>query len=289
MGLFGSLFSKTTTYDPMSAYTPQQRDSINALMSLASTGSGGGITLGQQYAGDLGYYDQTPGELQALYDLQGLTDGQDITKARDVYTKMADTRFNPDDPSSGYAAFSKALAKSGKESDDILNREAAITGSRYGTAISRRKADLSADLANQRGMFLADLYNQSQNRALQGAGGLQRVSGQQQNLLQQIAMHSAVERELKNQQAQDKYMEFQRARGEKLNRINLMQSQWQNPMGIITKKGPSTFAKMLGEFSPLMGSYNTHKYGYTTNQTSVSDAVEMLTEILGEEVADAIT
>lgn len=276
MGLFST---KTSTYDPMSAYRPEQQEAIKALMGLAATGSGGGITLGTQYAGDLGYYDQTPGELASLYGLQNLAGGDEINTAKDVYSRMANNKFNPDDPSSGYASFSRALAKAGKESEDVLNREAAMTGSRFGTAISGRKADLAADMANQRGMFLSDLYNQSENRALQGASGMQSLVGTQQNLLLQIAMQSAIERELKNQQAQDQYNEFQRARSEELGRIGLMQEQWQNPMGVITKKGPSTFAKMVGEVIPFMGSYNTQKYGYTTNQTSISDAIEAMTKM----------
>ena len=59
-----------------------------------------------------------------------------------------------------------------------------------------------------------------------------------------------------------------------------MQNQWYSPMGSITTKGPSTFMSMLGEVSPLVGSYNTHKYGYTTNQSSISDATEALLKLL---------
>lgn len=276
MGLFST---KTSTYDPMSAYTSEQQTAIKALMNLAATGTGGGITLGQGYSGDLGYYTQNAGELESLANLQSLYDGSELNTAKDVYSRMANNKFNPDDPSSGYASFSKALAKAGKESDDILNRESAITGSRYGTAILGSKADLSADLANQRGMFLSDLYNQSENRALQGAQGMQSLVGTQQNLLSQIADYSAMERELKNQQAQDQYSEWQRSRSEELSRVGLMQEQWQNPMGTITQKSPSTAMKMIGEAVPVVGSYNTQKYGYTTNQTSISDAIKALTQI----------
>lgn len=239
-----SIFSKTSTYDPMSAYTPEQQTAIKALMSLASTGSGAGITLGQGYGGDLGYYTQTAGELQSLANLENLYGGSELSTAKDVYTKMANTEFNPDDPSSGYAAFSRQLAKAGKESEDAINREAAITGSRYGTSIAKSKADLASDLADQRGSYLADLYNTSQNRALQGASGLQSLVGTQQSLLSQIANQSAVARELKNQEAQDQYSEWQRARSEKLQQIGLMQEQWQNPMGVIESKSPTAFGKL---------------------------------------------
>ena len=280
MGLFDSLFkSKKTTYDPMSAYTPQQIQAVEALRNLATTGSGGGITLGQPFSGDLGYYQPTEGEEQSLEGLQGLINGQDISGARNVFSRMANNQFNPDDPSSGYAAFSKALAKSGGESQDVINREAARTGGAFGSGRGRDTAGLQSDLANQRGMFLADLFNQGENRALQGASGLQGLVGTQQNLFQQLASQASIERLLKDQEAKDKYSEFQRTRGEELSRLGLMQEQWMNPMGAITKKGPSTFMSMFGEVSPIVGSYNTHQYGYTANQSSISDVVKMLTEM----------
>lgn len=250
MGIFSA---KKTTYDPMSAFTPQQRQSIEALMSLASTGSGGGITLGQQYGGDLGYYNQTQGELDALKGLQGLVSGGDISGARDVYTRMANNKFNPDDPSSGYAAFSRALAKAGGESQDAINREAARTGGVFGSGRGRDTASLQADLANQRGAFLANLFNQGENRALQGASGLQSLVGQQQDLFQNLASQAAIERILKDQQAKDQYSEFQRTRGEELSRLGLMQEQWMNPMGSITMKSPSTFSKIAAPLGSVLG------------------------------------
>lgn len=251
MGLFNA---KKTTYDPMSAYTPQQRDSIQSLMSLASTGTGGGITLGQLYGGNLGYYQQTGGEQQSLSGLLGLVNGQDITGARNVYSQMANNKFNPDDPSSGYAAFSRALAKSGSQAQDAINQQAAITGGVFGSGRGRDTASLQADLANQRGSFLADLYNQGQNRALQGAQGLQGISSQQANLYGQIQQQAQIERLLKDQQAKDQYNEFQRTRNEQLSRIGLMQDQQNNPLGSITTKSPSIFSQIA---SPLFGAIGT--------------------------------
>lgn len=241
MGFFSA---KSTTTDPMSLYTPEQRQAIQALMSLASTGSGGGINLGKAYGGDLGFYQQTPGELQALSGLQGLVNGQDITGARDVYSRMAGNTFNQDDPSSGYAAFSRALAKAGGESQDALNRQAAISGGVFGSGRGRDTASLQADLANQRGSFLANLFNQGENRALQGAQGLQSLVGTQQNLFQQLASQAEIERLLKDKQAKDRYTDFNRQQQENMTRIGLMQDQWQNPMAPITTKSPSGFSQL---------------------------------------------
>lgn len=235
LGLFTKAGKKKSyEFDPYSVYSDPQLSSVRALESLASQGSGGGIDLGKAYAGDLGYYRQNEGELGALRGLQGLLTSGDITGARDVYSRMANNKFNPDDPSSGYASFSRALAKAGTESSDVLNREAAMTGSRFGTGIQRQKASLAEDMQNQRGMYLADLFNQGENRAMAGASGLQSLIGTQQDLFNNVAAQSALERQLKNQELEDKYAEFIRQQNEQYMRIGLMQDQKSVPMGKIT-------------------------------------------------------
>lgn len=225
--------AKEYEFDPYSVYSPQQLTSVNALQSLASEGSGAGINLGKAYSGDLGYYTQNQGELDALKGVQGLANGSDIAGARDVYSRMANNKFNPDDPTSGYSAYSRQLAKAQKESGDVLSREAAITGSRFGTGIQKQQARLANDFADQRASYLADLYNQGENRALQGASGLQSLVGTQQGVYDQLASMASLERQLKNQAAEDKYAEFARQQSENYMRIGLMSDQWNNPMGKI--------------------------------------------------------
>ncbi len=74
-----------------------------------------------------------------------------------------------------------------------------------------------------------------------------------------------------------------------------MQEQYQYPMDIgqlaagiqqpplyaQESKQPGTGWGMLGEISPIVGSYNTHEYGYDTNQTSISQMMQMLTKMGG--------
>jgi hypothetical protein len=280
------LFSKTSTYDPMSAYTLEQRKAVEALMSLASTGTGGGITLGQQYGGDLGYYQQGEQGLAGGTALENLltqftTGTGNAGKAQDIYQGFADLgKFNPDDPKWGYAAFNKALAKSGAESASALEREAAIGGRRFGSSIQGEKADLAENLNLQRQSALANIFQSSQQFAALGAQGFTNLANQTADIAGLNINYDDYQRQLKDQQAKDQYNEFKRTRDEELSRLNLMQNQWENPMGTITKKGPSTFAKLLGEVVPLMGSYNTHKYGYTQGQTSIGDTIAAAVKVL---------
>jgi hypothetical protein len=272
------LFSKKSTYDPMSAYTPEQRKSIEALMSLAATGTGGGITLGEEYGGSLGEFnltDQTKSGLSALQSLlmSSSDKNSDIGKARTGYENMLGLQaFNPDDPRWGYAAFNKALAKSGAESASALEREAAIQGNRYGTAIGGQKADLAENLNLQRQQALANIWQNSQQIAALGAAGLTGLADQVAQLSGMNITYGDMERQMKDTQALRQYEEFNRGRQEELMRLGLMQDQFNNPMGTVTTKSPSTFMRMMGEILPEIGSYNTAKYGYTTNQTSMNQA-----------------
>ena len=245
---------KKTTVDPMSNYTPEQLEIAQALQGLTATGTGGGLTLGELYGGDMGYYQQTPGELEALAGLQGMVGGQDISGARDTFSRMAGHKFDPDDPSSGYAAFSRSLDKAGLASADVLNREAAITGSRFGTGIQRQKAELASDLANQRGMFLADLYSRGEDRAMQGAAGLQSLVGTQQNLFRELASQSAIDRILKDEKAKNEYSDFKRGREEQMKRLGLMKDQFNAPMGSYDVKQPSMFSQLLPTIGSAIGS-----------------------------------
>jgi len=241
---------KETTFDPLSLFTDEQKKSVNALTSLASTGTGGGITLGEGFEGSLGNYDVTQGEQQAITGLQGLlSGGGDISAARDVFSRAANNEFNPDDPSSGFGAFSRALEKSGAKSQDALNQQAAISGGFFGSGRGRDSASLQADLSNQRGSFLANLYNQGQNRAITGAQGLTGIADQEQGLLTELSRQSSIERILKDRQAKDQYTEFNRSREEELKRLGLMKEQMRDPLGKFTTKSPSLFSQL----APALG------------------------------------
>lgn len=258
-GILGGLFGakkKTTSLRDMR--TPEQKQAAALLQSLATTGSGGGINLGQAYGGSLGNFDLTGGEQGAYNQLAGLFGGQDINKARETFTNLADTKFDPSDPTSGYAAYSRELAKAQKESSDSLNQEAAISGSRFGTGILENKRQLADTFANQRAMKLAELFQNSRSQQMAGAQGLQGLVGTQANLANQQAAMAGLQRELKNQEAQANYSEWNRQRGETLSRIDLLnQEASRNPyLGIpsITTNEQSPFSSLVGS---VLGSYGS--------------------------------
>lgn len=295
--------SSTVTQDAF--MTPEQKAQQAMLSQLASTGKHGDINLGDAYTGSLGDFNQTDTQKLAgnrLYDLLNAGNPEGYNTARTTLTGLANNKFNPDDPSSGYAAFQRQVARAGGVANDALNREAAITGDRYSTAIGRNKADLGAQLNDQLASKLGDLYNAAQDRSLNAANSLGNLETMQgNNTRANLAagfetQQGGLQQLLNTAKAQADYNEFNRQRAEKLSRIdigqNLLGQKYQWGQQSVTTKAPSIFGQMYGELNPLVGSYNTAKYGASNapNQSNLADlskAAIAVASMLGGGVAGA--
>jgi len=277
-GLFKSR-SSTTTQDPM--LTQEQLAAQKALMQLGQTGSYGGINLGEAYQGDLGNFDMSGIEQQGQSALLRLLQGNDT--ARNTIEGLAKTQFNPDDPSSGFAAYQRQVARATQGSRDALNRDAAVTGDRFSSRLGQQKADLAAQEGDILATKLADLYNTAQNRALTASTALEGID---QGRISSAYQYGGLERLLKNAEAQAKYNEFIRQRNEKLGQIDALQGIFNRNVGFgqmsKTTKAPSVFSQMLGEFMPVVGSYNQAKYGADAapGQTTIGDSIRAMASLM---------
>lgn len=274
-GLFKSRKS-TTTLDEM--LTPEQKAAMSTLSGIGQNG-------GDVYTDSLGDFTQTGTQQLSsnkLYDLisAGTPTGYDT--ARNTLTGLTNTKFNPDDPSSGFAAFSRELARATNNQNDILNREAAITGDRFSTSIGRNKADLMAQQSDQLGSKLADLYNTAQDRSYNAANALGNLETQiGSNTRSNLDMgfdptQGGLQNTLNNALAQAKYNEFKRQQNVKLNALSgVLNKNVQYGQMSTTTEAPSIFSSMAGQISPLLGSYNTARYGAANapNQASLKDLV----------------
>lgn len=242
MGLFSK---EKQTINPLDSYTPEQRQAIQILQSIANTGSGGGINLGEAYGGSLGNYNLTDLEKQSQQSLsQSLSGNNPYQKqAAGVYSDLANSSFNPTDPSSGFAAFSRQVARSTNQANDVLNREGAITGGRFGTGILKQKADLAFQQSDSLQSALAQLFQQSQSNRLAGANGLQSLFSQQQNSANSPLL--SLQRDLMNQQAQAQYSEYQRQQNDKNQRLQLLQNTTQLGLAPYSVSSPSLFSQLL--------------------------------------------
>lgn len=291
MGLFSSR-SSTTTLDPM--LTPEQKQAMAALTQLGTTGQYGDLNLGEAYTGSLGNYDMSQTENLAgnkLYSLLQSGSPEGFNTARNTFTNMANTTFNPDDPSSGYAAYSRQVARATGDANNVLNREAAITGNRFSTSMGQQKADLAGRQGDMLATKLGELYNTSQNRALSGAQGLVGLETANEAINQDRIRagfdQGGLQRLLANAQAQAKLQEFTRQREEKLGQIGVLNDVFNRNVQFgqmsTTTKAPSIFSSMLGQVNPIVGSYNTAKYGAANapNQSSLADLTKMAMAMIG--------
>ncbi len=167
------------TYSLTPTLTDEQKEAQKLLLQLAKGGSVSGVNVGEQYGGSLGDYSASPAESAAInriYSLLNSGTPSALSTAEQTLTKLADTSFNPQDPSSGYNAYQRQVARSQNEANDVINREAAITGNRFGDRILNTKADLAMQGQDLLASKLAELYNNSQNRALGAAQGLTNLA-----------------------------------------------------------------------------------------------------------------
>jgi len=90
----------------------------------------------------------------------------------------------------------------------------------------------------------------------------------------------SLQRLMEQSDLERQYQEFMRQRGEQSGLVNKAESLYSTsvPYGIksMSSKSPSTLMSILGEIIPAFGSYNTHKYGYDTNQSSIKEMIDMV-------------
>jgi hypothetical protein len=231
-GLFGGSKKKSVTLDPYAGMTPEQIQSMKLLQQFGATGQIGDFQAGQGY-GNLGDFNfnmtgvENMGQDQLMNLLSSGT-GSDMSTASRTLQEMANQKFNPDDPSSGFAAYSRQVARAGKTASDQLNQEAAMTGGRFGTGIQRQKTDLAAQMSDQLGSKLGELYGQTQNQKLQAASGLGNLAQAQDQMNQQRIQaaytYGTRQRELQNQKAQLAYDDWTNARAERMKSISGLQT-----------------------------------------------------------------
>lgn len=291
MGFFDNFFG-TKKGQTVATTTPEQDLARTSLAKFLQTGTIGPYTAGQQYNGPLGDFEMSDAEKLGqgkLMDLLNSALPSAFTNAQNEYQSVLDGKFDPYNDKGIYKGYKTEALLNQQDAADALNRQLSVTGDTYSTNRGRSLADLysstNADLSSK----LGALYQDYSNQRLTAAGQLLNSGLQEEGLNQgRINLASTVgslPRLLQDAQAKAQYSDFLRQQQEKSGVINAANTLFNNDIrnGATTFKTPdqpSTFMSMLGEVSPLVGSYNTAQYGYTTNQTSISQTIAALTKAL---------
>lgn len=245
--------------------TPEQKEAMSLLSTFGKTGKLGDFQAGQQYDLSQFSFDPTMTEQAGIEMLQrnlSAPTGVGLSDAQKALMGIVNTEFTPDDPSSGFGAFQRQLARAMKGSEDVLNREAAMTGGRFGTGIQRQKTDLAAQQSDIAASKLADLWQQTQGNRLAAAQGLAGIAGTKEQItqsrIQQAFELGSKQRDLQNSRAQANYDEWLRARNERIGSIgaltDVMNKGVDWGMKSYEQKDPSLFSQILGAFGGYVGS-----------------------------------
>lgn len=291
MSFFDDLFGEKGG-QTIATTTPEQDQARQALAQFLQNGKIGNYQAGQAYNGQLGDFTASPAEQLSqskLMDLMNSALPQSFTNGQNEYQSVLDGKFDPNDPNGVYQGFKKETLANQSDAQDALNRQLAVTGDTYSTNKARSTAQLNTNTTNSLNSKLADLYQNYSNQRLTAAGDLVNSGIQQEGLNQgRINLGATVgslPRLLQDAQAKAQYSDFLRQQQEKSGVINAANTlfngdQRNGATTFQTPEQPSPFMSMAGEIDPLIGSYNTANYGYTTNQNSLNQSMQALMKAL---------
>jgi len=242
---------------------------------------------GEQYTGEL-VAPSTAQEKQSLTSLDqyaNRTTPETTTMARNELTKTLGGEYDPAS-SPYYQAVKAEAARNLADTQRNISSNAAGGGRYWSGARLGQQGEAATDVNNALNTLMGQLAETERARRLQAVPLAQQMGMEEQEepLKTATALQGlgGLERTLAQAQNDAAYNEWLRSTQEyPLNIAQLAAGVQQAPLYGEVTESPSTFMKMLGEVSPIAGSYNTAKYGYSTNQSSMSDAMNMLMKIMG--------
>jgi len=206
--------------DHARARTAMGTEALQALDNYYKTGSLGQYQAGQPYPGDLGAYDLSDVQKTSLGQLSGLVSGglpDTYLKGRDVLTDYLEKDYDPY-TSDLYKGFRTGAMRERDEATDQLRRDMAVTGDLYSTETARQSGLLGERTQQSLQNLLAALADQNVARRLGVAGDVTQLGFQEQDAAARnmgLGMSLGdIERQLKDQQAKDKYTDYKRQQAE---------------------------------------------------------------------------
>ena len=237
---------------------------------------------GEQYGGEM-IAPPSPYGKESLDYLRQYSKGGPTASTAGAKTYLQDIVGKYKDPaSSPYYQAVKAEAGRLKEQGMRDIEDIAAGGGRYWTGARMGEQaeygkDIDVGLMNVLGQ-LAEAYTGQQLQAAPMLAGMGEYE-EARPLRAATALQGMgdYERNIQQSQLQAVYQEWLRATQDRPMQMGALAAGVEQPpmYGRVTER-PSTAGAMLGEVSPLMGSYNIHKYGYDTKQSSTSDMIKML-------------
>lgn len=290
--LFGARKGKTITQEAMQ--TDEQKAAMKMLSDFAATGNFGGYNAGDAYGGSLGDYEMTDatklGQSQLMDMLKSAMPEAFSMGQQEFKDVLASDKYDPYAENGVYSGFKRNVMRESQDAKDALQRDLALTGDMYSSDRAKQLGILGERTSNSLQDKLAELYDQYVTRRLGAAEKLGSMGIQEEGLKQnRINLASTIgdmQRQLNDQKAKAKYADWIRAREEQQSQIDAAKTLFQKdvPYGLKSITGPdkpSTFMSMLGELNPIVGSYNTQKYGYSTNQNSLANERENIKKMFG--------
>lgn len=220
MGLFGGGDNKsggTVSQQPMQ--TKEQKEAIEMLLNIGK-GEGG-------YTGELGTGNLTGTENIAQSKLAelvqaGMPKMTQLGQA-EIEKLLTTEQYDPYSEKGVYKGMKRNIETEFGEATDEMKRAMNFSGGLYSTETGKNAMKLAEAKGNKLSDILAGLYQKFGEQKLAGATTAAQMGQQEQEMtlqqIQQGATIGSIPRLLEEQKAKEKYAEWTRARGEKLNAL----------------------------------------------------------------------
>lgn len=285
-GMIGSaLLSGGDKVSQIPLETPEQTKARQMLLKLAETGQlPTGEKLGAAYTGDLGNYDMTGLESAGQSKLMSMLQGGnpelfDIGQNEIKKLLSEDSVYDPYAKGSLYTGFKDETLRSLEEGKNRLKQNSAFARNLYSTNTGKEMGLLEERGQKSLEGKLAELYQNFVSQK-QAAIPLALQAGTAENTMNlnkvgASQQYGALARVLLDQQAKDKYAEFQRQQQEKMQIIPTLTSAANKDaqFGVKEVDVPSAWNKVLDSLTYL-GSQMVGKYDWGSSGSSKSGLPE---------------
>ncbi len=244
--------------------TPEQTAARKKLLEFADTAG--------SYTGPMGEYGLSDLEKTAQAKTKSLLEGGnpetlDAAKREVMSILQPGGAYDPNAEGGMYAPMKKQILQEAKGQEDVINRQAAISGDLYSKDIVQNKRILGENTSNTLSGILANLSENYANRRVTAANTAAGIAGQEESMnlgrINAAEQMGGIERMLKDAQIKADYSEWVRTRGEKLD----------------------TLSRVLGS-TPPTGVKNMPVYSNGSWDALLMQAIEGVTKTIAGSAAD---
>lgn len=285
MGIMESILGGSSTRTPkVSVIADPYKEVREALNKYLTSNVSPGAT---SYKGELSadMTDQEKRSMSSLNDYANRKTPETTQAARGEVLKTLSGNYDPS-TSPYYQAVKAEAARNLQQQNEIIGSNAAGGGRYYSGGRMREQREAGVDMGNRMNTVLGELAENERNRMTQAVNQAQSLGNDEDqeklNTTAALQQYGSLPRNIQQAALDKMYEEWNTANRDYPSKVAGIASGVQEaPMYGEDEEIPSTAMAWLGSLVPGVGSYNVAKYGYSTDQYTMSKAINDILKLVG--------